>query len=87
IVNLLFLLALGVVGFLLLRRSRKRMWQMEQRTRTATAEQMARMRSQNEAAYDSRSHQNGDGSLQEETVREDATDAAEAERTGDERSR
>ncbi|HEX8033262.1 MAG TPA: hypothetical protein VF510_05420 [Ktedonobacterales bacterium] len=83
VINLLFLLALGVVGFLLWRRSQKRVQEMEQRTRRETAERMARRRSGNGAAYDRRAHENVDGSLQEETVREGATDVAEAEETGE----
>jgi hypothetical protein len=44
---------------------------------------MARRRSGNGAAYDSQARENVDGSLQEETIREGATDGAEAEETGE----
>lgn len=85
IINVLFLLVLGVVGFLFLRRSQRRMRQMEERTRREAAERKARRRAEKEAAYDSPSDEYTDEPLEDDAVKEDATDAAEANESGEDK--
>jgi hypothetical protein len=89
ITNLLFLLALGVIGFLLLRRSQKRMAQMEERRRRETEERRARRQSGVEAAHnepldEDAEEQRADDAV-DDAVRKDATNAAQAAEMGDER--
>lgn len=77
IINLLFLLMLGGVGFFLLRRSQIRMQQMAQRTRSATTERMAGVHAGNEGARESQPNERADESAGESSIREDAANAAE----------
>ncbi len=79
VINVLFLLALGVAGFFLLRRSRIRMQQMEQQTQRARAERMARERPWSVRARDGEPNMGSDENTRESAVSEDATSAAELE--------
>ena len=83
IINLLFLLALGGIGFLLLRRSRIRMRQMEQRTRRETAERMARMRSARENAGEDEANEHMDEGFEESVNGKDGASATEPQRDAD----
>lgn len=87
IINLLFLLALGGVGFLLFRRSRIRMQQMEQHTHREAAEKMARMRSAREDAGEGESDEHTGESTEESVIGEDGTGATEPERNANGGSR
>lgn len=81
--NVLILLVLGVIGFLLLRRSQKRMRQMEERTRRERAERKAHRHTEDEAAHDDQSDESAGESLGDGAIEEDATHAAEMSGTGE----
>lgn len=87
IINLLFLLALGGAGFLVLRRSRIRFQQMEQQTHREMAERMARERPWSVRTRNGDSHIDTGENVGKSAVSEDATSAADLEGNHNESSR